>query len=96
MKVSFLLFTLLASADAFSTPRAAQVSVVSSPLTNNNVRTKTTIYALNHDDNQDLFKEANKDSESFDPIPALTAALITFSSTAANAAGPDWGKSFSP
>ena len=98
MKVSFLLFSLLASADAFSTPRAAhQVSVMSSPLTKNNIRTMTTtttIYALNNDDNQDLLEETTKDSESFDPIPAITAALITFTSTAANAAGPDWGKTY--
>jgi hypothetical protein len=95
MKVSILFLSLSASANAFSTPRSVQASFETLSLfSQHNIKmTTTSSFALNNDD-QDLFEESAKDLERFNPIPAITASLITFSSTAANAAdSPDWGKS---
>ena len=93
MKVSILIVSALAAADAFIAPSINRASIVPHTSTDLN---KMVRFSTSNDDNLqndefDLETPSTNTPKKFDPIPALTAAIITFSSNAAYADSPDWG-----
>lgn len=98
MKISVVLVSMLAAADAFLAPSTSRASLLSK-LDDNVVPSRVVRYATPSDDlkNQDSsFLETempalSQNNSSFDPIPALTTAMIMFTSSAAYADSPDWG-----
>jgi hypothetical protein len=91
MKVSFLLVSALAAADAFSTPTLNRASIVHK--SENSFISRIVRFSAQHDDHDDFELETGPlhNDKPFNPIPTLTAAMITFSSNAAYADSPDWG-----
>lgn len=81
MKLSLLLLSLVASANAFTTPMAIKATFVSSSLPSNN--RMTLMMAQENEEPSDLASPAI--------IPAFTAAFWTLTSSAAMADSPDWG-----
>jgi hypothetical protein len=78
MKVSFLLVSALAAADAFTAPMPMSKSMVANRFSSGNVDVSM----------------AQENEESTNRLPALsavTAAVWAMTSTSAMAAGPDWG-----
>lgn len=99
MKICVVLVSMLAAADAFLAPSTNRASIIVSKTDIDVVPSRTVRYATSSDDlkNQDsIFLETEipalpRDSKTFDAIPALTIAMIMFTSSAAYADSPDWG-----
>lgn len=96
MKVSsFLCFTLLAAADVTVTAFTACINNNKASLKRTEpgvaYRTSTLSSVREGQDYAPPTKVASEGASSFNPLPVGMASLCLISSTAANAAGPDWG-----
>ncbi|KAG7344035.1 DUF4079 domain containing protein [Nitzschia inconspicua] len=95
MKVSFVLVSVLATTEAFVAPSVNRASFGSKTVGDFTGRIPR--YLDPSDYNQDDCVHGELENpdlanvKSFDPIPALAAATIMFSSNAAFADSPDWG-----
>jgi hypothetical protein len=86
--ICVFLFFLLAPVGAFTPPVPKSVTAL---------RAGVKIVQLsvaNDEKPQHCLVPSPDDSKVANPLPAMAVALAVFSSTAANAAGPDWGTSF--
>lgn len=92
MKFSLLCLVFAAAADAFTTPM--NNNKASFKAIDRTATSRMSIFSTVKDQEQErepIIEAPAEDSKSFNPLPAVTAALCLLSSEAANAAGPDWG-----
>lgn len=88
MKISFLFLAIVTASDAFVAP--TNICKVSLKPIDSTFRTR--IFSSGNDqENFPIPEVPAEGSKSFNPLPAATVALCLLSSTAASAAGPDWG-----
>lgn len=88
MKISFLFLAIVTASDAFVAP----TNICKASLKPIESTVSTRIFSSENDQENFPIPEVPTDgSKSFNPLPAATVALCLLSSTAASAAGPDWG-----
>lgn len=93
MKTSFFVVSVLTGVDAFTAPSSYRTSFLPKPESGLD---KIVRFSSPRDDHQngdcELETQSSNTANKFDPIPALIATIITFSSNnAAYADSPDWG-----
>ena len=89
MKISFLFLAIVTASDAFVAP----TNICKASLKPIDSTFRTRIFSSENDqENFPIPEVPAEGSKSFNPLPAATVALCLLSSTAASAAGPDWGK----
>lgn len=94
MKSSLLCLVFVAVADAFTTPMSNNKMVSSAA---GRMTSSSRVFSTFRDQEKDyepVVEEHADGSKYFNSISVVSTAFWLLSSTAANAAGPDWGKLF--